>query len=105
MRVDSARERLTQQRLGGVADFLKRAREALADGQLVEPAERNARFYIESARALAPQDPGVAQATQALIARLNVEAGQALTAGDPERARSEERRVGKEGRDGRARGA
>src|SRR2546430_15961360 len=52
----------------------------------VEPAQRNARFYIESARALAPQDPGVAQATQALIARLDVEAGKALTAGDPERA-------------------
>src|SRR5437899_474332 len=86
MLVDSAREQLTQQRLGGVADFLKRAREALADGHLVEPAERNARFYIESARALAPQDPGVAQATQALIARLNVEADKALTAGDPERA-------------------
>src|SRR5437660_1231751 len=86
MLVDSAREQLTQQRLGGVADFLKRAREALADGKLVEPAQRNARFYIESARALAPQDPGVAQATQALIARLNVEAGKALTAGDPERA-------------------
>jgi len=86
MLVDSAREQLTQQRLGGVADFLKRAREALADGQLVEPAERNARFYIESARALAPQDPGVAQATQALIARLDVEAGKALTSGDPERA-------------------
>src|SRR5207248_11084813 len=68
------------------ADFLKRAREALADGQLLEPAERNARFCVESARGLAPQDPGVAQATQALIARLNVEAGKALTAGDPERA-------------------
>src|SRR5207253_4230082 len=43
MLVDSAREQLTQQRPGGVADSLKRAREALADGHLVEPAERNAR--------------------------------------------------------------
>ena len=84
--VDAAREQLTQQQQGGVADFLKRAHEALAGGQLVEPAEHNARFYIESARALAPQDPGVEQARRELIARLTSEAGKALSAGDPDRA-------------------
>ncbi|TLY63723.1 MAG: TonB family protein [Gammaproteobacteria bacterium] len=76
MLVDSAREQLTQQRLGGVADFLKRARGALADGQLVEPAERNARFYIESPEradrwAAAAADAGAAPAD---VAALHAEA-------------------------------
>ena len=85
--VDTARAQLVQQQSGErIADFLKRAREALAAGQLLEPAEHNARFYIDSARALAPQDPAVLKAAQELSARLTQEARKALAAGDPQRA-------------------
>jgi TonB family protein len=58
----------------------------LGRGQLIEPPEQNARFLIESARALAPGDAGVQQAMQELVARLKAEAGQALTAGKPDQA-------------------
>lgn len=89
--VDTARRQLAQQQLqqqasAGVADFLKRARDATAAGQLLEPAENNARFFIESARALAPGDPAVRDAAQDLSARLTAEAGKALAAGNPDQA-------------------
>jgi TonB family protein len=58
----------------------------LVRGQLIEPPEQNARFMIESARALAPGDAGVRQAMQELLARLKAEAAQALTAGNPDQA-------------------
>ncbi len=79
--VDTAREQLAQKQVDErVADFLGRARTAMESGQLMEPAEANARFYVESARALAPGDAGVQQMMQALQARLMADAGQALKA-------------------------
>lgn len=87
--VVEAREQLAQrqEQLGGrVADLLKRARAALVQGQLIEPAEQNAHFYIESARALAPDDAGVREAAQELSVRLTTEAGKALAAGDADKA-------------------
>jgi protein TonB len=69
-----------------VAQFLQLGRDALEHGQLVEPTEQNARFYIESARALAPDNADVQQAQQDLYARLLAEGSQALTAGNAERA-------------------
>ena len=79
--VDEARQELAQQQLDArVADYLGRARDALNAGRLIEPVENNARFYIESARALAPQSAAVQQATQDLITRLEGEAHEALTA-------------------------
>jgi TonB family protein len=85
--VEEARAQLAQKQLDGrAAEFLRRGREALVRGRLIEPPEQNARFFIESARALAPADAAVQQATQELIARLQSEAGQALTAGHPDQA-------------------
>jgi TonB family protein len=85
--VEEARAQLAQQQVDGrTAEFLRRGREALVRGRLIEPPEQNARFFIESARALAPADAAVQQATQELIARLQAEAGQALTAGHPDQA-------------------
>jgi TonB family protein len=69
-----------------VAQFLQRGRDALEHGQLIEPTEQNARFYIESARALAPDNADVQQAQQDLYARLLSEGTQALAAGNAERA-------------------
>ena len=79
--VEEARQQLAQKQLDArVTDFLSRGRDALARGALVAPLEDNARFYIESARALAPGAASVQQATQELIGRLQAEARQALDA-------------------------
>lgn len=87
--VEEARAQLAQKQLDArVAEYLSRGREALAHGALIAPAEGNARSYIESARALAPGDAGVQQATQELIDRLENEARQALTAKNAEQADS-----------------
>jgi protein TonB len=87
--VEEARQQLAQQQVDErVAEYLRRGREALLRGQLIEPPEQNARFLIEAARALAPGDAGVQQATKELLARLQAEAGKALTAGNPDQADS-----------------
>ena len=85
--VDEARQELAQQQLAArVADYLSRGRDALKQGHLIEPVEDNARFYIESARALAPQSTDVQQATEDLIARLESEAHEALSAKNADQA-------------------
>jgi TonB family protein len=85
--VDEARQQLAQKQLDArVADYLNRGSAALQRGQLIAPVEDNARFYLESARALAPNDPLVQQATRDLIARLESEARSALAAKDAEQA-------------------
>jgi protein TonB len=85
--VEEARQQLAQKQLDvRIAGYLSRGRDALARGALIAPVEDNARFYIESARALAPNDPAVQQATQELIDRLQSEARQALKAKNAEQA-------------------
>jgi TonB family protein len=85
--VDEARQELAQQQVDArVADYLGRGRDALKDGRLIEPVEDNARFYIESARALAPRSADVQQATQDLITRLESESRNALTARNADQA-------------------
>jgi TonB family protein len=85
--VEEARQQLAQKQLDArVADYLSRGRDALARGALIAPVEDNARFYIESARALTPGDARVHQATQELIGRLESEARQALIARNAEQA-------------------
>ena len=85
--VDEARAQLAQKQVDErVADFLDRGRAALDGGALIEPPEQNARFFFESARALAPADPQVQQAHQELIARLQGESHQAVAAGNAEAA-------------------
>jgi TonB family protein len=85
--VDEARQQLAQKQVGErVAELVTRTREALGSGALIEPAEENAHFYIESARTLAPNDPNVQQARADVAARLMAEARQAVTAGNAEAA-------------------
>jgi TonB family protein len=85
--VEEARQQLAQKQLQArIADYLSRGRDALARGALIAPVEDNARFYIESARALAPGDAGVQQASQDLNARLQSEARTALNAKNAEQA-------------------
>jgi TonB family protein len=83
----AASEESTQPQLDAqVSDFLQRAATAMSRGAFIEPKEDNARFYLESARALAPQDERVQEATLDLVARLESEARQALAAHDPAQA-------------------
>jgi protein TonB len=82
-----AREELAQKQADGrVSDFLSRARDAADHGRLLQPAQDNARFYVESAAALAPADPAVQEATQELGARLLAEGRQALGEKNPDAA-------------------
>jgi protein TonB len=79
--VDEARQELAQKQVDArVAEYLGRSRNAMARAHLIDPLEDNARFYIESARALAPSDPAVQQALQDLATRLESEARRALSA-------------------------
>lgn len=81
--VDEARQQLAQKQVGErVTELLTRTREALGSAALIEPAEQNAHFYVESAHTLAPNDPNVQQARAEVAARLLAEARQAVTAGD-----------------------
>jgi TonB family protein len=85
--VEEARQQLAQKQLDSrVADYLSRGREALARGALLAPVEDNARFYIQSARALAPGDAAVQQSLQELIALLQREAHQSLGARNADQA-------------------
>jgi protein TonB len=85
--VEEARAHLAQKQLDAkVADYLSHGRDALARGALIVPAQDNARFYFDSARALAPADPTVLQARQNLVTRLQSEARQALVARNADQA-------------------
>jgi TonB family protein len=83
---DASEESAQPQLDAQVSDFLQRAATAMSRGAFIEPKEDNARFYLESARALAPQDERVQEATLDLVARLESEARQALAAHDPAQA-------------------
>ena len=81
------RQQLAQKQVDArVADFLGRAHDALAAGALLQPPEQNARFFVESARALAPNNPAVQQARADLNTRLLSEAHQSVAAGNAEAA-------------------
>jgi TonB family protein len=85
--VAEAREELEQKKLDDrVGDYLNEATERLREGQLVEPAQDNARFFIESARAVAPNEPQVSQVQKQLEERLVAEVRKSLAAGNAETA-------------------
>jgi TonB family protein len=79
--ITQAREELQQNEVDErVRDYVSRANDRMRGGQLLEPAQDNAQFYIESARALAPNDAEVKQARQQFLDRLVGEARKALAA-------------------------
>jgi TonB family protein len=85
--VAEARQELEQKKLDDrVSDYLAKAADRLRGGQLVEPAQDNARFFIESARAVAPNEAQVRQAGRQLDERLVAEVRKALAAGTAETA-------------------
>jgi TonB family protein len=85
--VAQERQELEQKKLDDrVTDYLAKATERLHSGQLVEPAQDNARFFIESARAVAPNEPQVRQAQKQLEEQLVAEVRKSLAAGNAETA-------------------
>jgi len=65
-----------------VRELLDNAAQRLQRGALLEPASDNARFYLESARTLAPRDARLARLSQQLRTRLLAEARQGAGRGD-----------------------
>jgi TonB family protein len=85
--VAEARQQFEHQKLNErVADYLAKAADRLQGGQVIEPAEDSARFFIESARTLAPDNPGVHRAEGELADRVAAEARSALAAGNSAQA-------------------
>jgi protein TonB len=83
--VTQARQELERKKSAElVQDFLSRASDRMRRGQLLEPAQDNAQFFIESARTLAPNDSEVRQTQRQFLERLVTEARKALAAGDPD---------------------
>jgi len=81
--VTEARNELQQKKADErVSGYLLKATERMQQGHLIEPAEDNAQFFIESARALAPDDNEVRLAEHRLLDRLVTEARMALAAGN-----------------------
>ncbi|HET9862338.1 MAG TPA: TonB family protein [Steroidobacteraceae bacterium] len=91
MQIEMERERsaLTAKRDGDAQDRLERgttylrlAGTRLRSGALIEPAEDNARFYLEAARQTIPEDPAINEVARALQKELLARAGAAATAGN-----------------------
>jgi len=81
--VAEARRSLEAQQVNErVRELLRLSRERLRTGSLTEPASDNARFYLESARALAPRDAGVARLSTQLTNRALADARAAVARGD-----------------------
>ena len=82
-----ARQELEQKKLEErVRQYVNLANDRMRSGQLVEPAEDNAQFYIESARALAPNDAEVKQIQKQFLDRLASDARKLLASGNADQA-------------------
>jgi TonB family protein len=64
------------------ATYLRLANARLKSGALIEPSEDNARFYLEAARQIAPDDPALGDVERALQRELLARAGAAAGAGE-----------------------
>jgi TonB family protein len=71
-----------QDQLERGATYLRLANSRLRSGALIEPPQDNARFYLEAARQVVPDDPAVAETTHTLQKELLTRAAAAATAGN-----------------------
>ena len=62
--------------------YLRLANARLRSGALIEPSEDNARFYLEAARQIVPDDPGLDETSRALQRQLLDRAATAATNGN-----------------------
>jgi TonB family protein len=64
------------------ATYLRLALARLRSGALIEPFQDNARFYLDAARQVVPDDPGLAESTRELQRELLARAAAAAIAGN-----------------------
>jgi TonB family protein len=76
------RDNDAQDKLERGATYLRLANSRLRSGALIEPAQDNARFYLEAARQVVPEDPAVAEIARTLQKELLTRAGAAAGAGN-----------------------
>jgi protein TonB len=81
-----AREADRPRPAGKLEEYLRRAQERMHEGNLLDPQDSSARYFIAQARALAPADPAVRQAERQLLGQVTGEARNALTANHPDEA-------------------
>jgi TonB family protein len=71
-----------QDKLEKGATYLRLANARLRSGALIEPSEDNARFYLEAAQQIIPDDPALADTSRALQKQLLDRAATAATSGN-----------------------
>lgn len=76
------RDSASDQQEERAATYLRLANARLRSGALIEPSGDNARFYLEAARELRADDPGVLETSRALQRELLDRAAQAATTGN-----------------------
>lgn len=91
MQIEMERERATltrsqdnaaQDKQEKVATYVRLANTRLRSGALIEPSADNARFYLEAARELLPDDPGLQESARGLQRQLLDRAANAAAAGN-----------------------
>jgi TonB family protein len=77
-----AKDSDVQDKLEKGATYLRLANARLRSGALIEPSEDNARFYLEAAQQIIPEDPAVEETSRALQKQLLDRASTAATSGN-----------------------
>jgi TonB family protein len=77
-----AKDSAAQDKAEKAATYLRLAGSRLRSGALIDPTGDNARFYLEAARQIAPEDPALQEATRALQQQLLDRAASAAVAGN-----------------------
>jgi len=77
-----AKDSDAQDKLAKGATYLRLARSRLASGALIEPSEDNARYYVDAARQIIPEDSGVEETSHLLQKQLLDLASTAASAGN-----------------------
>jgi TonB family protein len=77
-----AKDSDAQDKLEKGATYLRLANARLRSGALIEPSEDNARFYLEAAQQIIPEDAGLAETSRALQKQLLDRAASAATSGN-----------------------
>jgi TonB family protein len=77
-----AKDTDAQDKLEKGATYLRLAKARLASGALIEPSEDNARYYVEAARQIIPEDTGVQETSRLLQKQLLERAATAASAGN-----------------------
>jgi TonB family protein len=77
-----AKDNDAEDKLAKGATYLRLANARLRSGALIEPPEDNARFYLEAARQIVPEDPGLDETARYLQRQLLERAATAATSGN-----------------------